>query len=83
MQELLKECEKAYGEHDYSRLSWACNQILKQDKSNETALTYKLYVYCDWRQYHMVFEVADQIQRLYPDNYHAYNAKAMAYSGKN
>ena len=82
MQELLRECEKAYGEHDYSRLDWLSNQILAQDKCNETALTYKLYIYCDWRQYHLVFRIADKIHRLYPDNCHAYNAKAIAYMGR-
>lgn len=82
MQKLLKECEKAYGAHNYSRLDWLCNQILKKDNNNETALTYKLYVYCDWRQYHLVFKVADQIHGLYPGNCHAYNAKAIAYMGK-
>ena len=79
MQELLKECEKAYGENNYSRLDWACNQILEQHKNNETALTYKLYIYCDWRQYHLVFRVADQIQMFYPNNIHVYNAKAIVY----
>ena len=82
MQELKKECEKAYNKKDYSRLDWACNQILKQDKNNETALTYKLYIYCNWRQYHLVFKAAEQIRMLYPDNYHAYNAEAIAYSAR-
>ncbi|MBE6499531.1 MAG: hypothetical protein E7Z80_03150 [Methanobrevibacter thaueri] len=83
MQELLKECGKAYQEKDYSRLDWACNQILEQHKNNETALTYKLYIYCNWRQYHSVFSIADQIHRLYPNNIHVYNAKAIVYLGKN
>ena len=82
MDELIKECEKAYQEKDYSRLDWVCNQILEQHKNNETALTYKLYIYCDWRQYHLVFSIADQIHMLYPNNYHAYNAKAIVYLGK-
>ena len=82
MDELIMECEKAYQEKDYSRLDWACNKILEQHKNNETALTYKLYIYCDWRQYHLVFTIADQIHMLYPNNYHAYNAKAIAYLGK-
>ena len=82
IRDLLNECEKAYGENNYSRLDWACNQILEQHKNNETALTYKLYIYCDWRQYHLVFSVADQIQMFYPDNFHVYNAKAMVYFDK-
>jgi len=82
MLELLKECEKAYCEDNYSRLDWACNQILEQQENNETALTYKLYVYCDWRQYHLVFRISDKIHELYPNNYHAYNAEAMAYMAK-
>ena len=83
IQDLLNECEKAYGEHDYSRLEWVCNQILDEYNDNETALTYKLYVYCYWHQYRFVFETANRIHELYPNNYHAYNAKAIAYLGKN
>lgn len=83
MDELIKECEKAYDEKNFSRLDWLCNEILEQQKNNETALTYKLYIYCDWHQYHLVFRIADQIHILYPNNYHTYNAKAIAYSGKN
>ena len=82
MDELIKECEKAYSKKDYSRLDWACNKILENHKNNETALSYKLYIYCDWHQYHLVFRIADKINRLYPNNYHAYNAKAIAYSCK-
>ena len=79
IQDLLNECEKAYGENNYSRLDWVCNQILEQHKNNETALTYKLYIYCNHRQYHLVFSVADQIQMFHPDNFHVHNAKAMVY----
>ena len=82
IQDLLNECEKAYGENNYSRLDWACNQILEQHKNNETALTYKLYIYCGRRKHHLVFSVADQIQMFHPDNFHAYNAKAMVYLDK-
>ena len=82
IQDLLNECEKVYGENNFSRLDWACNQILEQHKNNETALTYKLYIYCDWRQHHLVFSVADQIRMFYPNNFHVYNAKAMVYLDK-
>ena len=82
IEDLLKECEKAYDENNYSRLDWACNLILERHKNNEAALTYKLYIYCDWRQYHLVFSVADQIQMFYPNNFHVYNAKAIVYLDK-
>lgn len=83
MQELLRECEKAYDEKNFSRLEWLCNEILKQHKNNETALTYKLYIYCDWRQHHLVFSIASRIHMLYPNNYHAYNAEAIVYLDRN
>lgn len=79
IKDLLKECEKAYSENDYSRLNWACNQIMEQDKNNETALSYKLYIYCDWRQHHLLLSVADRIRVFYPNNFHVYNAEAIAY----
>lgn len=82
MQELLNECKKAYEEGNFSRLEWACNRILEEDSNNETALTYKLYVYCDWYQHHLVFSIANQIHELYPNNYHAYNAKTRAFLNK-
>lgn len=82
MDELIKECEKEYGQENYSRLDWLCNQILEQDRMNETALTYKLYIYCKWRQHHLVFRTAEEIHNAYPDNYHAYNANAMAHLAK-
>ena len=82
MQELLNECKKAYEEKNFSRLEWACNRILEGDSNNETALTYKLYVYCDWHQHHLVFSIANQIHELYPSNYHAYNAEARAFLNK-
>lgn len=82
VQEMLMECERAYGEGNYSRLDWACNRILDEDKDNETALTYKLYIYCDWRQHHLVLRIADKIKRLYPANVHAHNARAIAYIDK-
>ena len=81
--ELLDECDKSYANKDFSRLNWACSSILEEDKTNETALTYQLYVYCDWRQYHLVFRIANQIRRLYPENYHAYNAEAIVHMEKN
>ena len=79
MDELINECEKAFKQKDYSRLDWLCNKLLMQDKNNETALTYKLYIYCNWRQYHLVFRISKQIQMHYPDNYHVYNVKARVY----
>ena len=81
--ELLDECDKAYVNKDFSRLNWACNCILEKDKTNETALTYQLYVYCEWRQYHIVFRIANQIRRLYPENCHTYNAEAIVHLNKN
>ena len=42
MDELIRECEKAYDKKNFSRLDWFCNEILEQQKINETALTYKL-----------------------------------------
>ena len=82
MDELIKECEKEYGQENYSRLDWLCNQILEQDRMNETALTYHLYIFCKWSQHHLVFRTAEEIHNAYPDNYHAYNAKAMAHLAK-
>lgn len=82
MDELIKECEKEYGQENYSRLDWLCNQILEQDRMNETALTYQLYIFCKWRQHHLVFRTAEEIHNAYPDNYHAYNVKAMAHLTK-
>lgn len=82
MKELFMEGEIAYGEKDYSRLDWACNRILEHDRDNETALTYKLYICCEWRQHHLVSRIANRIHELYPNNYHAYNAPAAAYLDK-
>lgn len=48
IKELLDECDRAYANNDYSRLDWACSSILEEDKTNETALTYRLYIFCDW-----------------------------------
>ena len=80
--ELLDECDRAYANNDYSRLDWACSSILEEDKTNETALTYRLYIFCDWRQYHLVFRLADKIQRIYPENPHPYNAMAIVHMDK-
>lgn len=82
IKELLDECDRAYANNDYSRLDWACSSILEEDKTNETALTYRLYIFCDWRQYHLVFRLADKIQRIYPENPHPYNAMAIVHMDK-
>lgn len=79
--ELINECEKAYCEKNYSKVRWACDRILEQDKTNETALTYDAY--CNWHIYHVIFKITDKIHRLYPDNYHAYNVEALAHMYKN
>lgn len=76
---MIEECRKAYQDHDYSRLDWLCNEILKNDENNPEALTYLLYVYCNARQYHLVFRTADKIRRLNPENSHPYNAEAIVY----
>lgn len=79
MEELLKQCGKLFAQKDFSALELVSNEILEIDENNEAALTYKLYVYCYMRQFHLVFGVADKIHRLYPQNIHAHNCEAIAY----
>lgn len=83
--ELLKECEELFNEKNFKRLKWTCIKVLEQDRDNEMALAYHAYVYWDragWfekDEYDHVFEIAEKLHRLYPDNYHAYNVEAMAH----
>ena len=76
MQKLLDDCKKAYGERNYSRVELICNRILEQDKSNETALEYKILSLAFLEKDEEVLECADYAINLYPDNYRFYFEKA-------
>ena len=76
---MLEECKKAYEDLDYSKLARLCEEILKKDENNQKALTYLMYAYCDFGQYHLVLRTADKILRLNPKNSHPYNCKAMVH----
>lgn len=76
---MLEECKKAYEDHDYSKLARLCEEILKKDENNQKALTYLMYAYCDFGQYHLVLRTADKIRRLNPKNSHPYNCEAMVH----
>ena len=80
VEELLCESEELFRKKNFSRLKWVCINILQQDSDNEKALTYLAYSYFTRNDGYMeVYNIADKIHSLYPDNYHAYNLEAMAY----
>ena len=79
MDEITRKCMNAYEKRDYQTLKGLCEEILESDENSETALSFKLYVHREYRQYHLLFKASDKIRKLYPENVHPYRTEAMAY----
>lgn len=81
MDNLLEKCEKLYYQDGHA-LERLCNEILERDSDNEIALSYKAAIYCNWHQYHLVFDILDKINALYPQNYWAFYIASRMYLNK-
>ena len=93
-EEILKECEDVFEKQDYSlldylcritlgeddnglgsHLDYLCRKVLAEDKDNIVALNYRAFRCPN----HLSFPILNRILEMDPDNYFAYNTKAMSY----
>ena len=93
-EEILNECEDVFEKEDYSlldylcritlgeddnglgaHLDYLCRNALEEDENNLIALNYKAFR-CPNR---LSFPILDRILEMDPDNYFAYNTKALSY----
>ena len=76
IEDLLDECESAYGIKDYDSVLEICDRILELDKDNERALEYRSSSLFYSGRYGEALECVDKAIGLYPTNYKFFNVKA-------
>lgn len=77
--ELLKQCGTEYHFMNYKTLMGLCDEILKRDPENQTAMGYKSVGFCFTNQPQKALELLEKARKQYPSNYYFLNNSAMAY----
>ena len=79
IEDLLNKCEDAYWEKDYEKLMGLCEEVLKMDLNNQTAIGYKSLSYVFLGQPERAVEMLEEAIERHPDNYYMRNNLSMAY----
>ena len=79
LQDLLDKCEYAYYEKDYRNLMGLCDEVLKRNQYNQTAISYKSISYVFLGQPEKAVEMLEDAMKRYPNNYYMRNNLSMAY----
>ena len=73
VEELLEETRKLYNDNEYQKAIDVCNEILKMDFNNQTALGYKAKCLYLSDKLDEALNLSQNAITLYPNNYHYFN----------
>ena len=75
LQDLLDKCEYAYYEKDYRNLMGLCDEVLKRNQYNQTAIGYKSISYVFLGQPEKAVDMLEDAIKRYPNNYYPFSTK--------
>lgn len=79
---MLEKCRKLFDEDNYQETINVCNEILKKDLNNQTALGYKARSLYFLDEYEEALKLLNNALILYPNNYNYFYIKAEVFMDK-